>query len=271
MLFNFSVRPLEDLVLSAGEDRSLSWYAMTDGSYWLALGDQTLFQYTEAQRAAMAADGAKQDADPHGHVAYYVIRLLLDVLDCLPAILEPVPAEVMSQVATLDGQRAWLSTSEAWLDRQPENDDNAAWDVYYQAIGWWGSRKIDTGYLTAGPDVWVWQSADRVVHIRWDSRHVGDDGSPYWTATTGERSMPLDAWVAEVQSFYERLMAAMDQHLERIAQGWTRPGVTIDVAALRRERDSWNDTFSHALAASPTTTDWGAVARAIATIQGATQ
>lgn len=49
MLFNFWLRPLADVApwVSENEQR-LHWFGLTDGCYWLDVGKDTLFQYTDA-------------------------------------------------------------------------------------------------------------------------------------------------------------------------------------------------------------------------------
>jgi hypothetical protein len=47
MLFNFVLCPLEEITPWGNEDQySLSWFGLTEGGYWLQVGEDQLFRYS---------------------------------------------------------------------------------------------------------------------------------------------------------------------------------------------------------------------------------
>src|SRR4051812_35106988 len=95
-LFNFVLRSPEQITQWA---KSLHWFGLTDGWYWLHLGDQEVPR--SVKRSAEAPDGLS-------YVDYNVVRLWEDLLDILPEILEPVPPDVAALTSKADSWREEL-------------------------------------------------------------------------------------------------------------------------------------------------------------------
>ncbi len=207
-----------------------------------------LFRYSEELVACEEPWRSESSSPPY--VDYYVARLWEDVLDMLPAILESVPEVLGRRIA--DGGRwgAWLERAGGWMER---SEDEACWDTYEQAVGWWGARAVDTGYLRHGLDIRIWMGGAN-VHIRWDNREAVLGGKPVWAAVEGEGTMPAGAFLQEVRSFDARFMGTMAEQVSAVRNCWSRPEVAVDVGALEREqfdRSRWLALSTPAAARPP--------------------
>ncbi|WSK39909.1 DUF5984 family protein [Micromonospora maris] len=69
----------------------LHWFGLTDGWYWIDLNGHELLRYSDHTMRHLHADG--YEGMPY--VDYYVVRLWEDLLQALPAVLEPVPADLV--------------------------------------------------------------------------------------------------------------------------------------------------------------------------------
>lgn len=137
-------------------------------------------------------------------------------------------------------------------------DDEASWDLVYEAFLWWSERKWDAGYLRHPPAVWLWTQGD-TFHLRWDNRNVLLEGLPVWDATFGEITMPVTAFIEEVRSFDARLMAAMAERVVAVCAGGLRPDIQIDLDGLVKEQQDRSTWLENALTRTEQKTDWDKV------------
>ena len=90
MLFNFQLRSLEQVLPWQSQGQSyLHWFGLTDGWYWLHLGEVEHFRYTDAIMAVWRE--TTDDVAVLPYVDYQVVRLWEDIQEILPHILEPIP------------------------------------------------------------------------------------------------------------------------------------------------------------------------------------
>ena len=214
MLFHFSLRPLEEVEPWGGDQPALHWFGLSDGWWWWQVGTQKLFRYSPVVLAHWSADFPSYPK-PLPYVDYQVVRPWEDLLDRLPDILAPVPDYLAERITDTE---AWQGLQDkAWAWAEAHNDEHS-WDACNVAFLWWSERKWDAGYLRQPPKVWLWVQGD-TLHLRWDNRAVKLDALPVWDATTGEITMPVCAFVEEVESFHERFMAAMSERVLRRPRG----------------------------------------------------
>jgi hypothetical protein len=246
MIFNFALQSLNE-VHPWGPEHRLHWFGLTCGWYWINLAGTTLFEYTDEIRNhwKISMPGA-----PGRFVDYQVARLWEDVNDLLPAILEPVPPDVLSQAPQVEKiiERFYRS------NRLSDIGWDSLAETVEEATGWWSMRLLDSSHLTASPTIRIWRDRD-VVNLRWDTRRGLFDGIEVWTAACGEYTVSIDEFIAEVKGFRDRLRAAMQTRVDQIEKDGGIKGVTIDVARLLEEQ---HDRFSNfdARFNRPTITDW---------------
>lgn len=255
MLFDFELVPLEGYAPAAHPaNPELSWYGLTQGEYWITVGNSTLLEYSEAAQTA----GAPR------YCRYPVARLHEDILTMLPWILEPVPDALVQYLAG-DDATAWWKAYESWVDRGLRTGPDP-WlqriddDAHALRYG----RVLDTSYLAPLTGITMW-SDDENVHLAWDNRAGMLNGVRAWTAVHGEFHMPRREFLAEIQSFNNRLIEQMSGRIEQVRCGMLPPEIAIDLRALASEQDVRSDVLHEALSLK-VRTDWAAVERAISDI-----
>lgn len=114
MLFNFRLMPLE-LVVPWGEpgEQRLHWFGLTDGEYWVQVGADALFEYSEGVRRASGSGR---------YCNYQVARLYEDITEMLPYVLDPVPTPVVRHISGVQGT-AWWKRYTSWFARRALSDN----------------------------------------------------------------------------------------------------------------------------------------------------
>ena len=239
-LFNYALRNIEEVV-PWGD--SLHWFGLTDGVYFMKVGEQTLFESSEEALQLWKKEYPSIDLSQH-FVDYQVVRLYEDMLDILPSILEPLPHNVFDLISSPEREKHWYSQLHNQYDRADESN-NEWFDAYYEVTGWWGARHLSTMHLCNAPKIVFWR-VDNQIYIRWDNTENIDDGVAVWTATTGQISMTVDEFLNELHLFHNRLMNDMKERVERISTNNPIPQVKIDIPRLieeQKERERSLDLF----------------------------
>ncbi|MCX2955321.1 DUF5984 family protein [Lentzea sp. NEAU-D7] len=234
--FRFRLRPLAD-VEPWGDQRTLHWFALTDGWYWIEVDGHRLFHHP--------ADGDTGSPSPVDH---YVVRLWEDIQEVLPSLLEPVPADLVHLMT---------SDHDAWYEAAAEDEE--------AALDWYSGHFMYTGYLLASPDVVWWRSVtDRdVVTVDW--RHRAGRGLDCAVPRQGRASVPTEMFLRAVEEFDRELIAAMDRRIAEIEAGGLGPDIRLDLEQLRREHSQRSGSLAAALRRAPAT-DWTAVREGVARI-----
>lgn len=175
MLFDFTLLPIAKIKpWGRPGDLALHWFGLTDGYYWIEVGESRLFEYSE--EVQVAGTGR--------YCEYQVVRLYEDLIDMLPYILDPVPD---SLIQYLSGNTAndWRATFDAWCDRSSDGLDADRFDQLIDAATTWsGARQLDSCYLSPSANIAIWSDA-KSVHFAWDNRDRFIDGKPAWSALQG--------------------------------------------------------------------------------------
>ena len=220
MLFNFTLIPLDQIgPWGSPDDPHLHWFGLTDGEYWLEVGDSKLFEFSSQVQAI------------HGvgrYCSYYVVRLHEDILEMVPHILEPVPPAFVPYISGESG-RAWQATAKAWIEESEEYSD-----FQWETVLWSGRRKLDNGYITQPANIHFW-SDESTVHIEWDNTRRKIDGEPAWSATRGSYQLSREDFLQEVRSFHDRLMEQMRERVKQVIAGQLPAEIKIDLNQLERE------------------------------------
>jgi hypothetical protein len=227
---------------------NLHWFGLTSGRYWIETPLGEVLRYTP--------EIMKLWNLPFNYVDYQVARLFEDLQEHLPASLEAVPQDISAHAT----DRAWLRHVGSWVDDEAcsETEGRRRWALYEAGMSWWWDREIDTGYLTHGPRISVWRTADD-VHFRWTTLENEHSGLPVFVVPNGEFTMGLETFKAAVFGFCKKLMAAMHSRLENIRNGgWDRVDCAIDVNRLLAEHQQRNELLSR-VECQAIRTDWPGV------------
>lgn len=248
--FQFQLRPL-DQVHPWGRDKlTLHWFGLTEGWYWLDLNGHQLLRYSAETVRRRQADG--HDDPPYAD--YYVARLWEDLLQLLPTILEPVPADLLPFIE---------SDATPWTTRDDESDADTTAEV------WYGDHYLDFGYLRNGPKVRCWRtiSADDMVTIDWWYQRLDpDDDIVFAGPVRGRTAFRTQQLTDAVRDLDRQLMAAMDKRVSELERRGSPPGVELDLVALRNEHRQRTTWLAHALDRTPAT-GWAATRAGAARLQ----
>lgn len=270
MLFQFQLALVIDIAPwttpSRGNEKSLHWFGLTDGCYWLEVGGTELLRYSQPLLDHWAREYPKARLSPY--VNYYVVRLWEDILGMLPAVLEPIPEDLMAYIrpggvwGSWAAWEQWSNRAHVWMDAVEDD----SWEFFGNATAWWGERRLDTGYLSAGSAIWFWSQAD-CVHIRWDNTDLCVEGLPVWANMSGESELSATEFVAEVRSFDARLIQAMAERVDEVRQDWPHPEVRLDWNDLRKEHRRRSTFCAECLIQPPRQTNWDEVRQALAEVE----
>ena len=200
------------------------------------------------------------------------MRLWEDILALLPAILVPLPPELLLRLVSLDAWKQWYDHVDQWVEVTVEDADDTEWkrrsDIRTEALQWWWDCHLYTGPFICGPDIHFWSDGE-LMHCAWDNRQFFLDDFPAWEAVYGEVTLPVTQFIEAVISFHERFIAAMEERVQEAHAHWSRPDIKIDLTQLAREQQTRSGELAKRLAqASANTHKYGdGVLEAIRTIE----
>ncbi len=262
MLFEFILRPLEEVQPWGGDEPNLHWFGLTDGWCWWNVGSQQLFRYSQVWLDRWAGEYPKLASDPP-YVDYQISRTWEDLLACLPDVLDSLPDDFAQRIEDVEELEALNGKAFLWA---ADKNDASAWDLQELAFRWLWNRGWNSGYLRCPPKIWLWTQGD-TLHIRWDNRDVKDDGVPAWEATHGVFTMPVAEFVEEVKSFDARLMSQMTERIKAVCAGALRPDITVNPAYLAQDEQQRPLQLAAALVQVRDQQDWDKVREALATLE----
>ena len=250
--FRFGLTPLARVLpwggREPGQEPRLHWFGLTDGWYWIELGDgRELLRYSPRTAARFRQEPGAVVSHPY--VDYYVARFWEDLALLTPAVTQPVPADLLPFMVTeRDG---WL-TEDDWSE--------AAW----AAAIWHDEHRLDLGYLTPMPRVRAWrtEAAGRdLVTLTWRQPGEGegeDEKEVGFANPAGTVTGPAGAFQDAVRQLDRELLAAMGERVAELERDGPSPGVRVDLDQLRAEHEDRKTWLARHAERIPDT-DWTAV------------
>lgn len=270
MKFHFSLTPVNQIAPwsapSQGNAKSLHWFGLSDGWYWIEIDGHALLRYSDAlgEHWQKAFPEARQTP----YVDYQVVRLWEDVLEMLPAVLDPVPDDLARLVAP-DGPwgtwRRWQEWSER-VETVLEAQGEEAWNLYSEAANWWDMRRLDFGYLRAGFRLWFWRAGD-TIHVRWDNEDLVLDGIVVWQEAVGSVDLTVGEFLDAVCSFDAWFIAAMGERVGQVREHWSCPEVFIDIDALEKQQTDRATWLERVLGSTSWKYEWDLARAAVQEIE----
>jgi len=254
MRINFSLEPIESIgAWGPTGAKHLHWYGLTDGHYWIDVGNDSLFEYSQ-----VAVD--KYDAP--SHCAYQVARLHMDLIELLPFSLNPVPKDLIPLISG-ETAKSWNERRVSWFE---ENEGRVAETRFLRIVEsssqWSFNRHLDAAYLRFWPKIIIW-SDETTVHVEWDNRDRLIEGCPVWSASVGSYSLPRTEFVASIESFHSRLMEQMELRVSQIVSGAQSAGCEVDLKLLLEEQKWRSESLQAALESRSDASEWQSVRDAI--------
>ena len=257
-LFNFELAKLEDIApWGTPPDEHLSWFGLTDGVYYLDVKGSQLFRYSEEIIKQMREKHPNLRDTPF--VDYQVVRLWEDILDLVADILVPIPDTLFRLVDTPDSQRNFENSMRTRID---DDSSDKAIELYCTATDWIGRRKLTSLHLREGPNIWFFRDQDEIT-IRWDNEEKCIDGIQPWAETKGEARYSVTSFMAQVTSFHQRLIDAMETRVKMLTDDNPIPSIRVDMTALVDEQVDRNKWLAAALSRSPEKIDQDKILSAI--------
>lgn len=277
MFFHFKLTPIAEIKPWGKKDELvLHWFGLSDGKYWIEIGETELFRYSKAVLAAQAAQNttvARDSLQPY--VDYFVVRLWEDILEIMPAILDPLPAPLAQRVASIDNWLLWCQRAQSWQEDQQElcseETLNARNALYNQALEWWWDRQLYTGPIAFYPGIHFWNDGQS-IHCLWDSRNTQlANGLFAWEAVYGTKAISVQTFIEAVTSFNNRFISAMTERVNIVQTFWSRTEIAVDLDRLVHDHDQRSQYFAKRMAEIPnrtkTTREWESILAAIAGIE----
>jgi hypothetical protein len=247
-LFNFALKAINDIEPWGGD--CLHWFGLTDGNYYIDVGDVQLFRYS----AEILAYWTKENPELKGvepfYVDYQVVRLYEDLLEILPDILQPVPAEMQCLIAD---ERITKSWELFWQNRTDAIEEEEV--LRESACYWWWRRRLTSLHLTHSPIINIWRVEDNII-IRWNNQQHQVNGLAVWSTQSGEYKMPLAVFMAEVKLFHNNLMVEMKNRVALVATNNPIANVKIDIDILKNEQLMRENSLAEVLNLLPQEIEW---------------
>ena len=252
-MINFKLKSPDELLMESEKgDSTVSWFWLTDGDLWWALGNTTLYEYTPE---ALARFEHKQS--PYSD--YWLARFIEDFTEVFADIGESVPPELYALTEDLD---TFLNEAGDWMEMY-ETEDEEASDFYFEEyddlISWTYNRSFGSNHLVGGPGFSFFRCDDK-IRIIWETQM--EDGTELWTAKSGQVEMSYNDFVGQVTDFGKRFFEKMSRQVELAVEiDWG--DIQLDKEQLVAEHATREQDFYFQLAAlekgPEAETDWGLV------------
>lgn len=265
-MFNFKLKDIKDVGLFGNDETgyNLHWFALTDSHYWITVGAEQLFRYTEQCARHWGMDATLP------YVDYYLARLVEDLLEILPHVCTPIPEDIFKHVASIEQINATVSQMSHWFEEVWDESDEM-YDEVYPPLLKLVSRKLDAGYLNDAPDIWIFRHDNEII-VQWDC--MRSRPNLRWTATVGEYKVRFPTFVQDVVGFLSSFLTEMDEQVKR-AQGYKLPeNVSLDIPQLLKSHAERKQEIADQLmrlqkGTVASDTDWDQVRQALQVIQRA--
>ena len=250
---NFILKPPAEIAPWGENGDHLSWFGLTDSELWITVGEQTIYEYTDA--------ACKEWNHDIRHNDYYLSRFLEDFSRTFTYIRESVSREYYDHIDE------FVTETDNWQSMYLDDDsvDDDAFIIFLEdkfdpLTEWFYDRVFDSGHLTGGPLIGCFRCGE-MIKIRWHSDFTLDNGENIWTAPSGDFEIPYVDFVSEVKRFFREFYAAMDKQVETaLRMDWGK--VRLDKTYLAKEHKERKDRFSQAVALldeNVSVTDWNKV------------
>lgn len=248
MTDNFKIHfQLQELDKVTPWGSNMHWFGLTDGLLWIEVGNQTIYEYSEAAQTYFGNTNKYND--------YQIVRFLEDFFCTLKYVGESIPKELYDDLEQFDAKAE--SWKESYIEEEDDIFDKFYYDEYCELREWYSDRSYDSGHLVGGPYIGCFRYEDH-VKIRWESSFQLEDGSSIWTSPKGCVEMPYDRFVTSISEFLEAFFVSMDAQVKAaVEKDWGN--VSLDKERLVQENEERKAGFRQDvtfLKKAPQNTDW---------------
>ena len=218
-IFDFEFKDLKTTITESG----LVWYFLTDGFFWLNIGDKTLFQFSDEVIKIWEKSGYPLPTKlSEKCMSYPVVRLWEDMIDIFPTIIEPVPTEFHKLfMQPLDTIADYAEKWEKYSRLQEQKIKYKKHGLPFNKPFFFDNHMLNTWYMSDSPTLYFWCYKDD-MWFSWDftDHYEIDEGTQQqvdvWTARKGIHHLPLNTFMQDFESFNDRVISEMGIRIDAI-------------------------------------------------------
>ncbi len=196
---NFELKNIDDIVPWGN---SLHWFALTDGTLYIQVGDDKIYEYSDSARDFFKYNIKYND--------YYLARFVTDFTELFRFIREPIPEILYDNIDKFeDFTDLWKNM---YIDKPDDVFDEFYFGEYNTLTEWYYMQHtFDSSHLVGGPHIGFFRCGDK-VKILWKSydNAILENGKNIWTSPNGVYEILWNDFTAEVKSFYWKFRRKMD-------------------------------------------------------------
>lgn len=202
-LINFKLRHPTDITPWS----SVGWFVLSDGEYWLDLGEVNFYEITDAASKEFGEQDGK-------FVDYQLARLIEDFSELFEHISEPVPDDFYELARKEDALFNFYSkANERIVDLNDEVISDNEFYRIHKVIEWIGDRALTALHLSSNPTICFFRNKDKISLV-WSADQTLESGAQLWTAGKGNIELDYREFVAEIVDFKERVFSAMEIQIQ---------------------------------------------------------
>lgn len=218
-IFDFEFKDLKTSITESG----LIWYWLTDSFFYLNVGEDTLFQFSDEVLKIWTKNGQPLPKDAYEKcMSYPLARLWEDMINIFPTIIESVPIEFHKLF--LQPIDAITSYSEKWenYSRLKEQEiKHKKHGLPFSKPFFFDNHILNTLYIADSPTLYFWRYEED-MWLAWDSNDhfkLDEDTQQQvnvWAVKKGVYSLPFVQFMEEFESFNSRVIEEMGVRIDTI-------------------------------------------------------
>lgn len=187
---------------------TIHWFALTDGTLYIQVGDEKIYEYSDSARDFFKCDIKYND--------YYLARFVTDFTELFRFIREPIPEILYDNIDKFEDMTdLWKNM---YIDKPDDIFDEFYFGEYNTLVEWYYmQRTLDSGHLVGGPHIGFFRCGDK-IKILWKSYDdaILENGENIWTSPNGVYEMSWNDFTKEVEIFYLKFRQEMDSRTDYI-------------------------------------------------------
>ncbi|MDE6677703.1 MAG: hypothetical protein K2K02_01560 [Ruminococcus sp.] len=197
---NFKLKNINDI--QPWGDNTIHWFALTDGTLYIQVGEEKIYEYSDSARDFFKDDIKYND--------YYLARFVTDFTKIFRFIREPIPEILYDNIDKFEDM------TDLWKNMYIDKPDDVFNEFYfgeYNTLTEWYymQHTLDSGHLVGGPHISFFRYGDK-IKIMWKTydNAVLENGQNIWTSPNGVYEISWNDFIKEVEAFYWKFRLKMD-------------------------------------------------------------
>lgn len=236
-MIHFKLKNINKIVSFGPEgDQTMHWFALTDGEYWIEVGDVTLFEYTDEILNYWGGD--------YRYVTYPIIRFIEDFTALFFQITESIPDDLFEYIKSKELLNKIEAQSKMWMEERIDKADLDDKEITVEeSIRWILNRTLYSPHLTGAPQIRFFRNKDKIL-IVWVANQLVENKIPVWTARTGQFEINFEDFIVQIEKFGKKFIEEMEKQVNRAMEKDWGP-VTIDRKKLKEQQIEREGDFDY--------------------------